>query len=123
MMNRIFRHLPLPNRTLARAVAALTLLSATSGCDVLSPDPTATIGKDTVATPVTGQQLYIDHCAACHGLTGVALDSIDIPSLKHWQGTAGKFDSTLNEGPAGMPTFPNLNADQRQKIFEYVKTL
>lgn len=123
MMNRIFRHLPLPHGTLARATAALVLLAAGSGCDVLNPDPTATIGKDTVATPVTGKQLYIEHCAGCHGLTGVALDSIDIPSLKHWQGTAGKFDSTLNEGPAGMPTFPNLDADQRQMIFLYVKTL
>lgn len=122
-MNRIFRHLPLLHGTLAKAMAVLVLLAIAPGCDVLSPDPTATIGKDTVTTPVTGKQLYIEHCAGCHGLTGAPLDSIDIPSLMHWQGTTGKFDSTLNEGPAGMPTFPNLNADQRQKIFEYVKTL
>jgi mono/diheme cytochrome c family protein len=103
----------------ARLLCAALLLAFVPGCTILDPNPEATIGG-TDTGPVTGEQLFLNYCAGCHGIDGVPSDT-SVKTLRGWPGDYATFDSTLTVGPNAMPTFPELDSVARGKIFDHIK--
>jgi len=136
------------------AFVSLIILSAVlvGSCSGNRTSPTATESKEKEATvavvpgqseflPKTGRELYLHHCAACHGENG---DGKGIASAylfpKPRDFRAGKFrlvstknnvptpedlDAALVRGMPGssMPPWNHLNADQRKLLVEEVVRL
>ena len=69
----------------------------------------------------SGPQLYLTHCASCHGdkLEGAPPQ---IPSLRKLQGQTSlmKIQTIIREGAGRMPSFPNLNSQATTSIAQYV---
>jgi mono/diheme cytochrome c family protein len=105
-----------------RFLAITTLLALAGGCTILDPDPDATIGRPD-EVPESGETLYIEHCAGCHGLDGRPFDST-VNDLRGYTDTAsyGQYDSALTNGPGVMPEYPQLDSMQRRMIFDHIKT-
>lgn len=110
-----------------KTIALATLLLAV-GCDALDPAPEAAVTKVGGDPPLeqTGKALYERNCANCHGLDGISV-SPDVTQMKGWTststGTFGKLDTTMTQGPSGMPRFDTLDTEARMKIYEHMKTL
>lgn len=82
---------------------------------------TASLAKNEVAK--TGRQLYLQHCANCHGDT-LAGSPPQMPSLlklgPKWDLPA--IEKITREGAGRMPGFPNLTAPEVRSVSEYVKS-
>lgn|GEM_PF-4132852 len=112
------------NRPGSRALLlGALLLLASAGCSVLDPDPRAEIDKPSSAdtTPVTGQKIYLNECASCHGAGGEPIDR-SVADLRGYQGTFEDLDAAMTLGPGGMPQFPGIATADRRKIFDHIKT-
>ncbi|MCB0710722.1 MAG: cytochrome c [Ignavibacteriae bacterium] len=95
-----------------------------SACNLLDPSPEATVVRPPELNcddlvPLTGEEIYRCKCASCHGIDGVpATDQItDIRGFTPF----AKFETSLNTGPASMPEFPEIELEERQRLFEYVQ--
>jgi mono/diheme cytochrome c family protein len=111
-------------RLLPLAVPA-TLALLISACSLLDPSPEATVSRPGVAdcndvpTLRDGSVIYRCLCVGCHGFDGVP-NSADIDTIAGFDVRA-KFDAALEQGPGEMPAFPELDAEQRDRLFAYVR--
>ncbi len=82
---------------------------------------TASLAKNAIAK--SGRQLYLQHCANCHGDT-LAGSPPQMPSLLNlepkWDVPA--IEKITREGAGRMPGFPNLTAQEVRSVSEYVKS-
>lgn len=98
-----------------------------SACDFLDPSPEAIVSESTttdqecddIASVRVGSAIYRCECASCHGLDGEPLTE-QITDIRNFI-SSEKFLASLNNGPASMPAFPQLDSVQRLLLFEYVK--
>jgi mono/diheme cytochrome c family protein len=102
------------------APAILMLATLGAGCgesasELLVPTPDTTIGQGT-----TGASLYRYHCSACHGLEGRPLVASS-SDLRDYDSSFAVFDSVLSTGPGLMPRYPELDAGERQLIYDHVR--
>jgi quinoprotein glucose dehydrogenase len=80
---------------------------------------TSSLAKNQFAK--TGRQLYLQHCANCHGDTLAGAPPQMPPLLKlgpKWDLAA--ISKITREGAGRMPGFPNLAADEVKAVSEYV---
>ena len=99
--------------------AMLTIAS----CSVLDPDPHATIDSPGSTDPnaLSGEALYARECASCHGASGIPVDT-SVKTLRGYDKPFASFDSTMTEGPSGMPQFPEIDQAARHRLYDYIKT-
>lgn len=113
------KHSMLLTRRLRR-LALTTLALAAGGCTILDPDPEATINQPP-AVEMTGETLYLNHCAGCHGIGGTPSDTSTIKTLRGYAKSYDSFDSTLDMAPGIMPLFPQLDSAERMKIYDHIR--
>jgi mono/diheme cytochrome c family protein len=111
--------------TIRRAAALLgtALLLGIASCTALDPDPRATIGSpgEEDLNALSGEALYARECASCHGASGIPVDT-SVKTLRGYAKPFESFDSTMTEGPSGMPQFPEIDAAARHRLYDYIKT-
>lgn len=96
-----------------------------SACGLLDPAPDAQILEpervdcDDPTATFSGEELYLCECAECHGVNGVPVTE-DILDIRDWTDRA-RFNESLDLGPGAMPRYPNLDRDERTRLFEYVR--
>ncbi len=109
----------------ATAVLLFAGLFTRSSCDLLDPSPEAQVldpervDCDDPTATFTGEEIYTCECAECHGVDGKPVTP-DISDIRDWDDRP-RFNQSLNIGPAGMPRYPNLGAEERARLFEYVR--
>ena len=82
----------------------------------LDDDPTAAIG---------GKKLFEQHCAECHGDTGVGGKAPDLRVEEVQSATPGTLFWILSNGVVrrGMPVWSKLPEPQRWQLVAYIKSL
>lgn len=69
---------------------------------------------------VSGEELYADHCAACHGAGGEGGAG---PSLQALTATAEELTTLVGDGRGSMPGFASdLTADEVAAVVDFVET-
>ena len=109
-----------------------------SAGDTMGTDGTDTMGTDTMGTDTTGtdttgelsgQELYVSFCSACHGPEGKGNPMLGAPNLGDttwlYGGDQATIERTLRDGRNGrMPAFgQTLNADKVRLVAAYVYSL
>lgn len=114
------------HRTMKSIVTGLVLIacSTLAACEILDPSPDAVITAPNLVdcdAPMTldGLELYRCECASCHGIEGMP----EAPSITDIRGFDNRlaYERSLNIGPAGMPRYPELDRDMRDRLFEYMR--
>lgn len=100
----------------ALAIGAAPLLAVVGiGCSsTVEPPPGEPIDRTTT------KYLYDYNCASCHGLDGSPVGA-GVSDLWIYDSTFAEFDSILTDGPGLMPRFPDLDEDERHRLYDYVK--
>ena len=101
-------------------IVLLTCFLFITGCDLIDPDPEATINAPEEAV-LDGEGLYLRDCASCHGIDGVPVAD-DIIDIRNYPGGFELFNESLDVGPTTMPRYPELDEEQRQMLYDYVVT-
>ena len=101
-------------------ICTLTL----AACELLDPSPDAEIMEPATVdcdAPMSldGLELYRCECASCHGIDGVpeAASITDIRGFSNRQ----LYTRSLNIGPGGMPRYPELDQEMRDRLFLYMR--
>ena len=93
-------------------------------CDLLDPSPEGTIVRPPELdcddlTPLSGMEIYRCKCAICHGLDGESVTD-QITDIRNFTSFTD-FETALDTGPGTMPLYPEIGADERTRLFEYVR--
>ncbi len=95
-----------------------------AACEILDPAPDAEIVEPLLVdcdAPMTldGLELYRCECASCHGVDGIP----EAPSITDIRGYSSRvaYERSLNIGPGGMPRYPELDQEMRDRLFLYMK--
>ena len=85
---------------------------------------TASIGTSRAADTKTGEELYRQHCAACHGYDGNG--GVGVPlTLPDFQYsvTNSYLKTTIRHGRPGrvMPAFPSLSNSEIKVLIKYIR--
>lgn len=77
-----------------------------------------------VKSSFSGEDLFVQRCASCHGIDG-GLMSSSSPDLRKSTLDAKQILEKINSGGNGMPAFRTIIADSAEKdsIVNYVLTL
>ena len=94
-----------------RRVGAIVAMALLTGCSLGGP-----------ADDATGEDIYAQLCARCHGAD---LDGGVGPALGPGSAAASEDDEyiefTISEGRGRMPSFESLQADQLDRLVDYVR--
>ena len=69
-----------------------------------------------------GRKLYVENCAACHGLKREGVPPA-FPSLLTIQKTDAEIDAQLQTGQGLMPAFPQFSATERAAVIAHLRSL
>jgi mono/diheme cytochrome c family protein len=88
---------------------------------------TITDGFISSAQTISGEDLYKNNCARCHGDKGEGDKGPNLTTKKKqekWKDSDEKLVSKITKGGWGMPAFgKKLKADEIKSIAEYVRSL
>lgn len=81
--------------------------------------------------PPSGEALFLQHCAVCHGVGGTGQSYVaqqtgmpEISDLSATASTPAELARTLTEGRGSMPAFgTRLSEEKRQLLLQYIQTL
>lgn len=110
-------------RGLTLAIALLCALTL-AACEMLDPSPDAEILEPELVdcdspTTLDGLELYRCECASCHGVDGIP-EASSITDIRGFSSRVA-YQRSLNIGPGGMPRYPELDDEMRDRLFLYVK--
>lgn len=105
---------------IALAVAALAYLGFKWRDRAQIPETQSTFSESAVAE--RGAVLYREHCADCHGVSGMARGNA--PDLRDFRDGEETFKTMVMEGFYPMPEFESvLSDDDRHALWVYITAL
>ena len=111
------RKLTMPNRTVKASRSLLFMI-----CFVLS----AALPQRVFAAGMVGRQLYMIHCAGCHGMNGVSVipQAKDFSRVKLITQPDQVLIDTIRSGRNMMPAYLGILSDREiRDVINYLRTM